>query len=212
MDALWDVVHGDAITSARFAAVQTMTLLSSLARNLCSPLNVSYLARDLDVAQTTAVQRLTDLADHFLIWPCYREQGQRARPAAQRKWYFIDPLAARLGALRMGTTEPDLTQLNEQQIGVCLLRNVGAKDAISLADFDAVLHHRGTTGSEIDFVGAALGRVAVESKYVDDRWGATIQTVRATGRFAIVASRSAVAWRDDAWVVPAPILALILGG
>jgi predicted AAA+ superfamily ATPase len=212
VDTLWDVVHGDAITSARFAATQTQHLLTALARNICSPMNVSDLARNLDVAQATANERLGDLADHFLIWPCYREQGQAARPAAQRKWYFTDPLLARLAALRGNGREPDLTQLSEQQVGLCLLRNVGADDAVSLADFDSVLHHRTATRAEIDFVGARLGTVAVESKYVDDGWSREMQTVRASPWFGIVASRSGVDWRSDGWVIPAPILALILGG
>ena len=115
-------------------------------------------------------------------------------------------------SLRAGAPEPDLTQLSQQQIGVCLLRGVDADEATSLADFDAVLHHRSAAGTEIDFVGARLGQVAVESKYTDDRWGHALQAVRAMGRFGVGASRSGVQWREDGWVVPAPILALILGG
>lgn len=212
IDTLWDVVYGDAITAARFAATQTFTLLNRLARNLCSPLNVSDLARDLDVGQPTAAERLTDLADHFLTWPCYRAQGGLPRPAAQRKWYFVDPAVARLAAARYGGYEPDLTQLNEQQVGLSLLRAVNAGEAASLAEFDAVLHHRTAAGAEIDFVGSALGGVAVESKYVDDRWGRELRTIAASPWFGVVASRSGVDWRDDGWVVPAPVLALLLGG
>jgi predicted AAA+ superfamily ATPase len=212
VEALWDVVYGDAIRSARFAATQVLTLLASLSRGLCSPLNVADLARDLGVAQTTASERVSDLADHFLVWPCFREQGQTARPSARRKWYFTDPLLARLAALRGAGAEPDLTQLSQQQIGVCLLRNVGAEDAVSLADFDSVMHYRTQTGAEIDYVGPRLGRIVIESKYVDDRWGREMQTIRASGRFGIVASRSGVEWRDDGWVVPTSILALLLGG
>ena len=212
IEALWDVVHGDAITSARFAASQTQTLLGNLAQSLCSPVNVSHLARDLGVAQSTANDRLADLADHFLIWPCYKAHNGVARVAAQRKWYFTDPLLARLAGLRNGSAEPDLTVLSEQQIGLCLLRNVGAEDAISLADFDSVLYHRTPTDAEIDFVGPAMGDIAVESKYVDDRWSRAMQTLRSSRWFGILASRSGLDWRTDGWVIPAPILALILGG
>jgi predicted AAA+ superfamily ATPase len=212
VEALWDVVHGDAITAERFAATQTQTLLATISKNLCSAMNVSDLASDLGVAHQTANQRLADLADHFLIWPCYREQAGVARAASQRKWFFTDPLLARLAAIRNGYAEPDLTTLTEQQIGLCLLRNVGAEDAISLADFDSVLHHRTSTGTEIDFVGAAMGEIAVECKYVDDRWGRETQTLRASRWFGIVASRSGVEWGERTWVIPSPILALILGG
>jgi predicted AAA+ superfamily ATPase len=212
VDALWDVVYGDAITSARFAATQTQTLLAGLARGLCSPVNVSNLARDVATTQPTMTERLTDLADHFLIWPCHREQDGLARPAAQRKWYFIDPLLARLAALRGAGNEPDLTQLTEQQLGITLLRNTGAEDAVSLADFDAVLHYRSVTDAEIDFVGARMGDVAVESKYTDGNWGRELQTIRASRFRGVLASRSGVEWRDDTWVIPAPILTLLLGG
>jgi hypothetical protein len=36
--------------------------------------------------------------------------------------------------------------------------------------------------------------------------------MRASPWFGIVASRSGVEWRSDGWVIPAPILALVLGG
>ena len=211
VDALWDVIHGEAINTERLAATQTSLLLSKLARNLCSPLNVSDLARDLDVAQQTAGERLRDLADHFLIWPCFREQGGRPRPSAQRKWYFVDPALARLASIRSGGYEPDFTQLSQQQIGLCLLRTAGADDAVSLADFDAVLHHRTSTGAEIDFVGARFQGVAVESKYVDDRWGREMQTIARSPWSGIIASRSGIEWRPDGSVIPAPLLALVLG-
>jgi predicted AAA+ superfamily ATPase len=210
-DALWDVIYGDAITSVRFTAMQTATLLATLARNLCSPLNVADLARDLDVAQDTAASRLADLADHFLAWPCYRAQGSNARPNAQRKWYFTDPLLARLAALRRTGNEPDLTQLSQQQVAVALLRSLSNGSAVTLADFDAVRYFRASTGAEIDFIGPDLGRIAVESKYTDDRWGREMQTIRASQLFGIIASRSGVEWREDGWVIPAALVALLLG-
>ncbi len=212
VDTLWDVVHGDAITSARFAAVQTEALLRGLTASLCTPLNASHLARDLDVTHHTVYERLADLADHFLIWPCYKSHNGIPKLAAQRKWYFTDPLLARLAAIRTGSTEPDLTVLSEQQIGLALLRNVGAEDAISLADFDSVHYHRTSSDAEIDFVGPGLGDIAVESKYVDDGWARALQTIRTSHLFGVIASRSGLEWRDDGWILPAPILALVLGG
>jgi hypothetical protein len=74
------------------------------------------------------------------------------------------------------------------------------------------MYFRHTTGSEIDFVGHGLGRVAVESKYVDDdRWGRTRQTFQATPWHGIVASRSTTHWEERISVIPAPILVLLLG-
>ena len=108
IDALWDVVYGDAISKARLSATQTLTLLSKLVVNLCSPLNVAGLARDVDVSQGTARERLADLTESFLLWPCHQEQGLLPKLNAQSKWYFTDPLLARLASLR-GFTDGSLT-------------------------------------------------------------------------------------------------------
>ena len=212
VDTLWDIVYGKAITGARFSATQTGAMLVRLARNLCSPLNVAQLAGEVDAARATAADRLADLTESFLIWPCHREQGLAPRLAAQTKWYFTDPVLARLAALRGIGNEPDLTQLTQQQLGIALLRNLDAAGAADIADFDDVLHHRSRTGAEIDFVGRRLDGVALESKYVDARWGREAQTLAASPWQGVIATRSVTEWRDDVWAVPAPILAVLLGG
>ncbi len=212
VDALWDVVYGKAITGTRFSATQTAALLDRLARNLCSPLNVSRLADDIDAARATVADRLADLAESFLVWPCHREQGLAPRLAAQTKWYFTDPVLARLAALRGLGREPDLTQLSEQQLGMVLLRNLDAAGSGDVTDYAELLHYRSSTGTEIDFVGRRMGEIAVESKYVDDRWAREAQTLAASGWHGVIATRSVTQWRGEVWAVPAPILALILGG
>lgn len=211
-DALWDVVFGDAISGSRLTAAQTETLLARLATNLCSPLNVSDLGRELDVAPHTASERLADLAEHFLAWQCHAEQGLTPKLNAQSKWYFTDPLLARLAGLRRGGREPDLTQLSQQQIGLALLRSLDTDGTADIADPGTVLHYRSATRAEIDFVSRRFGEIAVESKYVDDRWGRELQTIARSPWFGIVATRSGLEWGDDAWVMPAPILVLLLGG
>jgi predicted AAA+ superfamily ATPase len=211
-DTMWDVVYGDAITGARFSAPQTATLLSRISGNLCSPLNVADLARDVDVSHATARDRLANLAQSFLTWPCHREQGLMPKLNSQAKWYFTDPVLARLAALRGYGREPDLTQLSEQQIGLALLRALDATAIGAIDDHDALLYYRGSTGSEIDFVGRRLAPMAIESKYVDDgRWGRTQQTFKASPWSAIVATRSVVQWEESISVLPAPILAVLLG-
>lgn len=120
-------------------------------------------------------------------------------------------MLARLAALRGAGSSPDLTQLNQQQVGLCLLRSIGAADAVSLADYQDVRHHRTAAGAEINFVGPRFGAVAVESKYTDDRWGRELLTLSRSPWFGIVASRSGVEWRDNGWAIPAPVLALLLG-
>jgi uncharacterized protein len=211
-DAMWDVVYGDAINGSRFSAPRTATLLSVLAANLCSPLNVSDLARDVDTTFGTAKERVADLAENFLAWPCHREQGLAPKVSAQAKWYFTDPILARLAAVRGRGHEPDLTQLSEQQLGLALLRTLDATAIGDVADHDALLYYRSAKGTEIDFVGRRLSPIALESKYVDDgRWGHLAQAFAATEWRGILASRSVTQWDERLSVIPAGILALLLG-
>jgi uncharacterized protein len=212
VDALWDVVYGDAIKEARFSAPQTLTLLARLAANLCSPLALADLARDLDADRLTVRARLADLAENFLAWPCHQEQGLAPKLAAQSKWYFTDPLLARLASLRQLGPEPDFTKLSQQQIGVVLLRSLNAAAIGDIADHDAVLYYRSRTRAEIDFVGRRLGGVAVESKYTDATTGRDLQTIAASPWEGVIASRSLTSRGDGADVLPAPIVALLLGG
>lgn len=212
VDALWDVIYGDAIAGARFSAPQTLTLLARLARNLCSPLAMADLARDVDATHHTVKDRLANLAESFLAWPCHQEQGLGPKLSAQSKWYFTDPLLARLAALRQLGGEPDLSQLSQQQVGVALLRHLHGAAVGDVADYDAVLYHRSRTRAEIDFVGRRLGGVAIESKYADATTGRDAQTLRASPWQGVIASRSVVQHGDSVDVLPAPVLTLLLGG
>ncbi len=213
-DTLWDVVHGDAITGSRFSAAQSGQLLQRLAASLGSTVNISSLARDLDVSRESATARLADLAERYFTWPCHREQGLHARLAAQSKWYFVDPVLARLAAIRRFGTEPDRTVLSEQLVGVALLRATATDDPGygTVAKSQTVLHYRSATGAEIDFVGRSFGGVALESKYVDGGWGRTTQTLRASPWRGVLATRSGIEWRDDVVALPAGILAVLLSG
>lgn len=213
IQALWDVVYGGAINAERFSAPQTLSMLAVLTANMCSPLNVSDLARDVDAAYSTVKTRLSDLAESFMLWPCHREQGLMPKLNAQTKWYFSDPVLARLATVRGHGREPDLTQLNEQQLGLSLLRALDTLGTGTVDEYSSLMYYRSKTGSEIDFVGRGLGRAAVESKYVDDdRWGGTRQTFAATPWHGLIASRSATHWEDGISVIPAPILVLLIGG
>jgi uncharacterized protein len=212
LQAMWDVIYGGAINAERFSSPQTVTMLATLSKNLCAPLNVADLARDVDAGHSVAKSRLGDLAETFLIWPCHREQGMLPKLNAQSKWYFTDPVIARLAATRSYGREPDLTQLNEQQVGVALLRALDATAVGSVDEYSSLVYYRNSTGSEIDFVGRGLGRIAVEGKYVDDdHWGRARQTFQPSNWHGILASRSATHWDDVISVIPAPILVLIIG-
>jgi len=98
---MWDVIYGGAISAGRFSAPQALAMLSSLGVGLCSPLNVSGLARDMDAAHACAKARLADLAVSFTLWPCRREQGLLPKLSA-----FTDPVLARMGAARGYGREP----------------------------------------------------------------------------------------------------------
>jgi predicted AAA+ superfamily ATPase len=209
--ALWDVVHGEAITARRFSGAQTSRLLSELTRNLCSPLNVADLARDLDVARATAEARIADLCRTYLVWPLHRSDGLTPSLRSQTKYYFTDPLLARLAAARGGGTPPSLPQLNQQQVGLALQRHIDRQMPGTFARCDEILYYRSKTGAEIDFVGRRLQPVVVESKYVDDKWGRELQTIKASGWHGVIASRSGVDVGPTATVMPSPVLAILLG-
>lgn len=185
---LGDVVYGDAISNARFPAPQTLTLLNRLTINLRSPMNVTDLSRHVDAAHATVRERLTDLTESLLLWPCHREQGLMPKLNAQTKWYFTDPLPARLASLRGYGQEPDPSRLTERQLGLTLARRLGdATTTAAVGGYDAVLYYRSGTGAEIDFVGRGLVPCAYESKYVDDeRFGRMEQTFEATSWTVVV--------------------------
>ncbi len=184
---LWEVISGDAFRRARQSDLQTRTMLERLARNLGYPTNVSRMAREVDVAQTTVQQRLDNLREAFVVWPCYRERGLKPRLAAQKKFYFTDPV------YRLLTNQSvDLSVLSEQQLGMALLRNIESENPGSYVHFDHVLHHRTQAGREIDFVGPGFGGLAFESKYVDEGpWrNTTGRTLQASPWTGILATRS----------------------
>lgn len=205
---LWEVISADAFRRARQSDLQTKTMLDRLARNLGSPINVARMAREMDVAQLTAQQRIDDLREAFVVWPCYREEGLRPILKAQKKIYFSDPVYRLLARRRV-----ELSVLSEQQLGMALLRNLERGEPGSYVHFDSVLHHRTKGNREIDFVGPRFGGVALESKYVDDGpWrNAQGRTLKASPWSGILATRSLLELRDDgASAVPASIVAWLL--
>ena len=122
--SLLDVVHGDAFRNARWSRPQTHDLLLRLTAGLCSPVNVLSLANDIGQSQTALKQRLDDLREAFVVWPCHREDDLRPKLGAQAKLYFTDPIYAHLvGDVEetrgLGTSaRADFTQLSQQQLGL----------------------------------------------------------------------------------------------
>ena len=76
---LWEVISGDAFRRARQSDLRTETLMQRPARGLGSPLNVTRAARETDAAPPTVQQRIDNLKESFVVWPCHREEGLRPR-------------------------------------------------------------------------------------------------------------------------------------
>ncbi|HST41104.1 MAG TPA: AAA family ATPase [Conexibacter sp.] len=210
--ALWDVTAGEALRGAGTTAAQARALLSRLARNLGSPLAMAALREDMGVESPhTARARLQDLEFAYLTWPCHKRDGNLPRLSAQSKHYFVDPLMARLAALRSDGTvaEPDASALCEQQLGLALLRSVERDHPGTYAGFSDVMYQR-TSSKEVDFCGPRFGQLGFEGKYVDGGWRQEALTVRAAFGAGVLATRGLIDTSGDVWAVPAPFVAWLL--
>jgi uncharacterized protein len=212
-DAMWDVIHGEAIRSVQFSAGQTQALLAQIAASMTAPINIERLARELGVSSATVARRIHELQEAFLLWPCHQDANGAPRLRARSKIYFADPLIARLAHVRNpdAVGAPDPTKLSEQQLGLSLLRQREAAEPGSYIRFESLFYRRTVTKSEIDFVGPWMDGVPFESKYVDGAWRRDAQTARAAYQgAAVLATRSVVDHDQRARAVPAPIIALML--
>jgi len=216
LDGLWDVIAGDAIRGSDVTEAHVAALLARLTANLGSPVNASAIATDIGLRDHERVnERIDDLATAFLAWRCYRERSGRPNPAAQRKVYFVDPLIAQLAHLRTAATPaPDLSVLNEQQIGLQLCRATSLDRPSAFIESDAVMYERTNTGAEIDFVGPAL-EIPFECKYEDTPWRRATLTMRARHRRGVLVTRTPLMTSPNpdepsVWAVPAGILAWLI--
>jgi uncharacterized protein len=216
LDGLWDVIAGDAIRATSMSEVDIAALLARLAASLGSPINASKVAADVGLRDGERVNdRIEDLVTAFLAWRCLRVQSGRPNPAAQRKIYFVDPLVAQLAHLRNDAfPAPDLSLLNEQQIGLTLARGTALDRPSAFVEADGVMYERTATGAEIDFVGPALD-VPFECKYEDAPWRRAAQTMRARhGRGVLVTRTPLSTCSADAdglvWAVPSGVVAWLL--
>jgi predicted AAA+ superfamily ATPase len=213
IQGLWDVLAGDAIRSTSMSQTEVMAFVERLVQALCAPVNVSSVAQDVGMSGHQAVQaRIQDLVSAFLAWHCYRIQDGRPNTAAQRKLYFVDPLIARLPHLRNPAyTPPDISWLNEQQVGLALARAVSFTEPAAFLESDRLMYERTSTGAEIDFVGLELD-VPFECKYTDAKWRREAQTMEARHGQGVMVTRSPYLVEADAriWAVPASMLAWLV--
>jgi uncharacterized protein len=214
-EALWDVIHGDALAADDWTPAQTQTLLNAITMRIGSPMNVSGLARALgEVSRDTTNKRLHKLEQNYLAWSCPQNEGNRAKLNAQRKYYLLDPLYARIAHHRSAGRLPDHTHLTEQQIGVALLRAREAEEPGAIARQDALLYYRSATRAEIDFTAGWLDGVPYEGKYTEGAWLRETQTATAAYGRCVLATRNVTERIADAkrqlLAIPAPMLALLI--
>jgi predicted AAA+ superfamily ATPase len=218
VQALWDVVAGDAFQTTGMSEGEVAAFLERLVENLASPLNASSVARDIGLSDNHRVNdRVDALSFALMAWRCHRARGGLPNLRAQEKVYFVDPLIARMLHLRdERRSDPDDSLVSEQQLGLLLLRAAAtARGPGMLLEASTVMYERASTTAEVDFVGPELG-IGFEGKYVDGPWRRAAQTLRARGG-GIFATRSALDLDDGrepgaVWAVPTGILAWLLDG
>lgn len=211
-EALWDVVHGDAFADASMTQTQTQTLLRRISVSVGSLLSERSVADHINLGRDATKRRLDALRRSFLAFPVSREQGLSPKEKSQAKWYFTDPLLARLAAYRGAGQPPDTTVLSEQQVGLALLRLLERKESGAALEHNRLLYYRSSTGAEIDFMSPDVPNACIESKYVDSGWGRVLQTIEASGRsIGLVATRSGLEQWDGGWALPTGVLVYLVG-
>lgn len=214
IDDLFNVVSADAFKTSRLSALTEMALLERLWSSMASPANLSNIGNDIDINQETVARHVAYLRDAFLLWQCPQRSDSHWLPKerAQNKIYAIDPLMARLAHLRNPQrADIDPTVLTEMQLGMAILRRALAEKPHAGHD-QFVFHVRTPARKEIDFVSEMLGSVAIEGKYCENgSWLGEAATVNASPWTGILATRNVLdVSNDQAWAVPAGILAYLL--
>lgn len=212
VNGLWDVIHGDALRAVQMEAAASHALLVRLTKNLSSPLNMTAVAQEIGVERgETAQSRVNALVMAYLAWPCHKI-GDHNLPNldAQSKYYFIDPLLARIAHLRLPQSPlADASVLSEQQLGIALLRALERELPGRFADFTSVMFAV-PTRKEIDFVSALFPTLGFEGKYVDGRWRQEALTLKARFGKGVFATRSLLDLDSPVWAAPAGMVAWLL--
>jgi predicted AAA+ superfamily ATPase len=212
---LWKIFTGDVLHVGSMSDRDVKALVSKLVEAMCSPLNINNITEDLDIGSRNTVQNRVDrLCSSFYMWRAsITHDGKRPVEGGQDKLYPIDPLVARLPAWRdRGIKPPDVSEINEQQVGVSLVRAIGDGDLPAVLDEAALLVRRNPdSGAEIDFVGP-LVPVPIESKYVSKGWKPEKKGLEEVYGRGVVATRDILDMQDEIWAIPSGILAWAIGG
>ncbi len=215
--ALWDVVRGEAV-SALVTEQAVGDVVTGLTRRLASTVSVGAFAEQVALHSDALRGRLRALTEAFLVWRCAAaDERGNPDPARQSKWYFRDPLLARLSSIVLGAPPPDITVLAEQQLGIALCAwNERARPG-AVRSGDWVTHHR-TDRGEVDFAGRCADTgtraTALEGKYTSGAWRGQALSLRNSALGGgVLATRDLLSMeRDDpVWAVPAAFIAFALG-
>lgn len=209
-NGLWNVLAGDVLHVGSMSDRDVKALLQRLVAGIGSPLNVTNVAKALNIGAPNTVERRIDgLCASFYAWRAgTTHDGVSIVNAARSKLYCIDPLIARLPSLRDSSiVAPDVTRLSEQQLGVSLMRGIARSERLAILDEAALLVDRSPkTGSEVDFVGPLL-TTPIESKYVSQNWRRERKALEQRYGHGIIATRDILDLSDSIWAVPAGLLA-----
>jgi uncharacterized protein len=196
-------------------------LLGTLATRATSPLDRAGTASDLGYAsKSTFERRLSRLVNSFAaIWCPQRDTQGRAKVGTQAKLYLIDPILGWIPhILRAGSPSPDFTALTEQAIGVAVARSIDRLEPGRWIGGDTIGYERTGSGNEIDLASINVmspagprPTVPIESKWVDHGWRREALTIEAKHGTGILATKTILDLDHNAWAIPAPLLAMLLG-
>ncbi len=196
-------------SEARLAKLISRTVVA-----LGHPTNLTDVARDMDVAKTTASDYVELLARSFgLIALHERDTKRQAGPSLTRarKHYFGDPAFAAIPASQGGpkATDPALV---ENLILIALFRQVERNALESFAVPQSLFLWRSERGREIDFVtDVSTGTLPIESKYAQDPDGKDYESITKAFGGGVMVSRRTIIIDRDILTVPAGVFLAMIG-
>lgn len=214
MRGLWNIFTGDVLRVGAMSDRDVKALVGKLVDGMGSPLNINNITEDLDIgSRNTVKDRIDRLCSSFYMWRAsVTHDGKNPVAGGTDKLYPIDPLVARLPVSRdKSIPPPDITQLNEQQLGVSMLRVISDGDLPAVLDEAALMVRRNRiSGAEIDFVGP-LVPVPIESKYVSQGWKPDKKGLEDVYGAGVVATRDILDMNEKIWAIPTCLIAWAIG-
>lgn len=214
-NSLWNILTGEVLHVGNMSARDVKALLTRLVEGLGSPLSVANIAEELAIGtRNTVDDRIDRLCAAFYAWrAATTHDGLHPVRGGQSKLYFIDPIIARLPSLRDSKiAPPDITKLNEQQVGAALVRSLAQTHQAAVMDEAIILVRRNpASGTEIDFVGD-LVETPIESKYVSQNWKRERQALAENYQRGVVATRDILDTTEAIWAVPSGVLTWLIDG